>query len=77
MKILVEHDGSGAIQSVSIQPNRAPDEIKFILKPQPGHQVTEVEAPDVKDEQDHERLREIKTHYQIEAHPGGHRLVHK
>lgn len=75
MKVFVEHDDQGNIQSVGVPVSTS--DTRTTLKPQPGYQVVEVEVSHVLHEQDIEHLREIKQHYRIEGYPGQARLVRK
>lgn len=77
MKIFIEHDEQGTIKSIGSRSSLLSEENHLALVPRPGHQVAEVEVPDVKDEKDYERLREIKRHHRIEVHQGEYRLVRK
>jgi hypothetical protein len=75
MKVLVTHDDHGTIRSVGVSASTPHG--KAMLRPPSGHHVTEVEAPDVTDEQDHNHLREIISHFRIELSHGQPKLVRK
>ena len=63
MKILVMHDPQGNIKSIGVPSNKSGGHA--MLQPQPGYQIAEVEAPDVRDVQDYEHLHAIREHFRI------------
>ena len=75
MKVLVMHDEQGNIRSVGGYGSALSEPVK--LKPHPGYHITEVEAPDVKDEQDYQHLRELIEHFRIDTSLGQPKFVRK
>ncbi len=75
MKVLVMHDKQGNIRSVGGYGSGLGEPVK--LKPHPGYHVTEVEAPNVKDEQDYPHLRELIEHFRIDISLGQPKLARK
>jgi hypothetical protein len=73
MKILVVHDAQGNIRSIGVPSIKSGGHA--MLKPPPGYHVTEIEAPDVRDEQDYEHLHAIREHFRIEVAGGQPRLA--
>jgi hypothetical protein len=75
MKVFVMHDKQGNIRSVGGYGGALSEPVR--LKPHPGYHITEVEAPNVKDEQDYQQLRELIEHFRIDIGPGQPRLIRK
>jgi len=80
VNVLVIYDGQGNITSVAVPAGHAQGQVR--LKPQPGQLVTELDVPDVKDQQQHdeaayEHLRAIAQDYRIETGPGQPKLARK
>ena len=51
MKILIEHDERGNMKSIGLPSSKASKQVT--LRARPGYRISEVEAPHIKDEQDH------------------------
>ena len=75
MKILIEHDEHGNIKSIGLPSSKASKQ--FTMRARPGYRISEVEAPHIKDEQDHEHLRDIREHFQLDMSGGQPKLVRK
>lgn len=75
MKVLVMHDEQGNIRSVGGYGSALSEPVR--LKPHAGHHLTEVEAPNVKDEQDYQHLRELIEDFRIDTSLGKPKLVRK
>lgn len=69
MRVSVTHDAQGLITAVAASP---PDAPVANLVPQAGESVTELEAPEVRFEDDPqrivERLTELVENYRVEIH---------
>jgi hypothetical protein len=65
MKVMIEHDSVGNIQSVfvcvSLKEGKA--ELQTMPRAQPGNVLTEIDVPQVRHETDLENLRAIKGLY--------------
>jgi len=72
MKILVEHDASGAIRSIITPAGARKDGTRIEFQPRPGCVITEIEARHITDGHDpkelHDQLYALRTEYRIEAH---------
>ena len=75
MKVFVEHDAKGNIQFVAAP--HVGSILRVVPQPRPSYFVSEVEAPDVSDARDIDRLREIKRDHRVEGHPDQPRLVRR
>jgi hypothetical protein len=76
MKVIIEHDSSGNIQSVVV-PVGAATGPRTVLRPQSGNVVAEIEVPQVRNEKDFEHLREIKRLHIVSGSGKHARLVRK
>ena len=76
MKVIIEHDNSGNIQSV-IVPIGAATGPRTILRPRLGNLLTEMEVPQVRHEKDFVHLREVKRLHTISGSGKDVRLVRK
>ncbi len=76
MRFFIEHDKNGTVKSIAAQSGDSKDAY-ITLRPRPGHQVSEVDVPHIKDEHDHTHIREIKRDYRVQSHEGKPRLVRK
>lgn len=75
MKILVMYDQQGNIRSIGIVSTKSG--IQATLQPASGHQIAELEAPEVTDEHDYEHLHAIREHFRVEVAAEQPRLVSK
>jgi hypothetical protein len=78
MRVLVEHDDSGEIRSVSsVASIESPDGSVMRARrvAAPGFSVSEVEAEAVQHERDLEGLRKVKEGYRVTGHPDQPRLA--
>jgi hypothetical protein len=62
MKVMIEHDHFGNIQSVLV-PVSTGKEPLTMPRAQPGNIVTEIDVPEVRHEKDLENLRAVKRLY--------------
>lgn len=65
MKVMIEHDHLGNIQSVIVCVSRP--ELQTMPRPQPGNIFTEIDVPQVRHETDLENLRAIKRLYIVKG----------
>lgn len=77
MKIIIEHNKRGTIRSVATLSTPGTATCQTTLRPRPGHQISEVEAPHIKDAQDHKNLAAIRGKFRVEVSKGPARLVPK
>jgi hypothetical protein len=75
MKVLVTHDQYGNISSIGVPSSKSG--FQTSLKPQSGHQITEIEVPDLTDERDYEHLHTIRVNFRIETSGEQSKLVRK
>lgn len=77
MKIIIEHDKRGNIRSVATVSTQGAGTSQATLRPRPGHQISEVEAPHIKDAQDHKALAGIRGQFRVEVRTGPAKLIPK
>lgn len=68
MRTLVVHDSAGNIRSIGVPAGQFSGQVGLYAPA--GHQVSEVEVPEVKDAQDHEQLERLKSQFRVERGSG-------
>jgi hypothetical protein len=80
MRILVEYDADGTIQSVAyVQLISTPEgaEVSAQRRPKPGHTIIEVETEEVQHERDVQGLKRLVEGYRVTGHPDQPTLTSK
>ena len=77
MKVVIEHDPSGNIQSVVVPVGAATGPRTMPRPQQSGNLLAEIEVPQVRNEKDFEHLREIKQLHIVRGSGKDARLVRK